>query len=69
MWANLPRHVDQLTPTRGKLAHVYLPFKSHNFVKRMGFYMFFLAETLAERLNLTLGIKLRTQNAKNYCCI
>ena len=44
MWANLhvPRHVGQLTPMRGKLAHVYLPYKSHNFVNFMGvLYVFF----------------------------
>ena len=35
MWTNLPRHEGQLTPMRGKLAHVYMypPYKSLNFVK------------------------------------
>ena len=33
MWANLPRYVGQHTPMRGKLAPVYLPYKSRNFVK------------------------------------
>ena len=54
MWANLPRHVDRLTPVRGKLAHVYLPYKSSNFVKLMVVYIFFLAETWAERLKFEI---------------
>ena len=38
MWVNLPRHVGQLTPTRGKLADVYLPYKSCNFVKHFIYF-------------------------------
>ena len=32
-WANLPRLVGQLTRMWGKLAHVYLPYKSRHIVK------------------------------------
>ena len=35
-WANLPRHVGQLTPMWDKLAYVYLPYKSRHIVKTMG---------------------------------
>ena len=67
IWANLPRHVGQLTLMRGKLAHVYLPYKSRHVVKNMGdLYMFLLAETRAERLKFNSDIKLRTMNVKNY---
>ena len=41
MWANLPRHVGQRTPMRGKLAHVYLPFKSRIFYETHGYFIYF----------------------------
>ena len=65
MWANLPRHVGQLIPMRGKLAHIYRPYKCCNFVKIMGVYMFFLAETWTERMKFNSHIKLRTMKSKN----
>ena len=52
MWANLPRHVGQLTPMRGKLAHVHLPYKSHNFVKIMGVLYIFLGRNMSRKAEL-----------------
>ena len=49
MWANLARHVGQLTPMRGKVAHVYLPYKSRNFVKIMGVLYAFLGRNMSRK--------------------
>ena len=47
VWANLLRHVCQLTPMRGKLAHVYLSYKSRNFVKIVGILYVYLGRNMS----------------------
>ena len=51
MWANLPRHVGQLNPMRGELAHVYLPYNSRNFVT----LMFFLGRNMSRKAKFDSG--------------
>ena len=66
MWDNLPRHVDQLTPMRGKLAHVYLHYKNRNFVKLMVVLYIFLGRNMSRKAKFNSGITIRTMYAKNY---
>ena len=57
MWANLPR-CGASWPMFTSVTKVVILWKL------WVFYMFFLAETWAERLKFNSGIKLRTMNAK-----
>ena len=63
MWANLPRHVGKLTPMQDKLAHVYLPYKSHNIVKIMGVLYVFLGRNMSRKAE----VKFRHKTSNKEC--